>query len=875
MGFWNVATWLDRKASPQRPGVLVRAVLVGLAAALVGPSDAVGAQEALSGDTPSQAGQQEPAPGEAAFRVEPITLDIAANMVKGSRLSLGEFFMRAARRIMRRQDLEVLHINLALDLMGIAVQLDPDNPQIWRTLLNVASAADPDSALVQETEAAALERLSQLDPADEVIRLRRLLWMIEQQPNAESRLELFQQLLEPDSVAVIQDGVAARLALDMAQLLYRTGDTDGFAERLAQSIELDPSYPRATAMAAGYFGSTSDPITHAELLIAALIADPVAIGFGIELGELALEFGAYEGAMRMLSFARMNAQAGGADSNDLVTALSLAFWGMGQNDKALAAIETRIRRLDQFARENRSSEEDAADESSEQGPALAPIPPSIALVGSALHSISEDKNTYREFVQRSMGSIEFLLAQPAPDKDEATEQEIADRVALLSDAVIFTAWQGEDALAMFQVVKALEEYLQFSPEMLTTFDGWVEIIKGQEEAAIAIFESLEEKGDFALLGLSIAYERTDRKSQAAKLWFELARKTPGTVIGIWCRDKLEKALSTSIPASELAQELNLLIKQIPSAVDRIAMDRGRAYSIRIEPVEDMVGPFDPIRFRVSMTNRSGVPLAIGPEGPIRPTMGMRLTATRATSAGSEESPWIVIPIDNRFEIGPRDVYSFDVNIADFPYGDSIYANPDVGTSLSARMVTNYVSVGLTLAPGPFGEKASSRLMRIDGVTADAPWRRDAVESVMSLDSFKSIQQLALLLHVVALYGDDLDEEYTIFRDNLYRLFMVTYVELPAAVRAWLVSVCPTDAYYAMGDLYQGIVDLFYADKDPLVMSVILAKMTFQVGISGTRSPYFDIAEQAEDEDVASLGKRMRAMWLITEEEQAEEGVGNN
>ena len=800
------------------------------------------------------------------FQVGIITLDQLANLVEECRPLLSDFFLRASRRTMHRSELEVLHIGIAFDFASLAVSVAPDRQSAWRQLLAIASASDPDDPTIQAAEGEALRQISQLDPNDEVIRLRRLLWTVEQQETADARLELFAQLLEPDSVAVIGEQVAARLALDMAQLLYRTGDSDGFAERLAQAVELSPSYPRATAMAAGYFATPGDPLDHAELLIAALLADPVAVEFGIELGKLALTHGAYSAASRMLELSRSAIRATGSDSNALVVEEALSLWGMGKPDAAIDVIDFRMRVLDQTVRERQRADAPRMAPT-ELAAIAAPVPPSLALAGSVILSIGEDQTRYREFVKKAMAGFTLLLAENRDAPVEPTPASEAAQGALLLEAAAFAAWQAEDPASIEQLITAAQGYVELSEETLAQFEAWSAIAEGRNEAAIALLESLSNEDNLSKLALSIAYERTGRRTQAAKIWFELVRSAPGTIIGIWSRDKLESTLSTSIPPSSLARDLDFLIKQIPTTIDRIAMDRGRAYALRIEAVNPTIAPFERILYRLEIANRSGLPLSIGPDGPIRPTVALLASITKSTVLGRADYPWMVLEIDRQFAIEPRETYQLVIDLSEYSIADSSFANPDTGSTLGLRVVTNFVSAGSMLIPGPFGEKATARLLRLDGVTADSPWRRDALDSAMKLDGIKSIEDLLLLLQVATNIDDTASEERRKFRDMVFLLVRRIYVELPAVARAWIAALTPVSAPAAN---YDQIVEMFMADRDPLVMNAMLAKLTWSVGIAGSRAPYFDIVEESGVTEVMGLSERMRLLWFHVEEDQAKE-----
>ena len=109
--------------------------------------------------------------------------------------------------------------------------------------------------------------------------------------------------LDPANEKVIGTQVSARLALQLAQLLYRTGDTEGYLTNLSLAVELDPFFPDATSELAGYL-KTTDPEAQVELLIAALIANPLEAIFAAQIGAQALDAGDFSSAARMIGLAR-------------------------------------------------------------------------------------------------------------------------------------------------------------------------------------------------------------------------------------------------------------------------------------------------------------------------------------------------------------------------------------------------------------------------------------------------------------------------------------------------------------------------------------------------------------------------------------------
>ena len=805
--------------------------------------------------------------------VPPLTLQQEVGLSREVRPFLAQAFARAARRLFVRAEPELIHVSRAFDFATLAVEIDEGEVECWRLLLAVSGAANPDDPEVRAAEAEALKQISRMDPEDSVIRLRRLLWAIEQTDTVEARLTRFEHLLSPESIELIGTEVAARLALDMAQLLFRSGDTDGFARRLAQSLELDPSCPSATAMAAGYFAS-DDPVDESELLVAALVADPLETGFVAELGTLALENGAYKGAERMVNLARTTADASGQDSNTLGVRHALALWGLGRGAAALGILEDRMRNLDAAVRERMQAANPGLSPT-ELVQTHAAFPPTMALLKAAILSEEDDKKAYREFVGLALRDLALLLRGDASSTTEdlsavPTVQEAVDAELLLK-AAAFAAWQGEDAEVMARFVKAAQEQVELSPEALSRFEAWGVIAQGRTELAIAMLTQLEEEDELAALALSIAYERSGRSAEAAKIWFRLARASPGTIIGIWARNRLEGAIGASIPESEAAKEIDLVIQEVPSSVDRLLLERDRAYALRFEPVSAQIGPFEPIRYTLELANRSGLPLAIGPDGPILPTMAIIPTITIAGTTGSNRTDWVIIQIDRQLVIEPRGSLSMILNLNYYPVSEISVARAGVGLTLDARAITNFMSDGRMIGPDRFGEKVTARLLRLDGITPDAPYRRDALAAALVMKDVKGLNALVSLLQLaVRSGGKDADEASITFKNAIFNLYLDQYAQLPAAPRAWLAYTAPMRADVPG---YDRIVEAIQSDRSALVMNTLLAKLTWGGREGADANEYLVRLAESENSEVASAARELQDIWKIAlEEERATSGA---
>ena len=796
-------------------------------------------------------------------RVKPLTLQQEVTLSQGSRVHLSLALSRATRRLLARANPELIHVRLAFEFARLATELDKDSVASWRLLLAIAGASDPGDPVVQAAELESLIQISRLDPDDDVVRLRRLLLVIEQAQTVEERLARFEKLLEPDSIELIGRPVAARLALDMALLYSRTGDLEAFARRLAQSLDLDPSYPRATAMAAGYFGQ-GDPVAESELLVAALLADPTEVGFASQLGSLALAHGAYGGADRMLEIAQYITRDSGQPSDELTLQRALALWGSGRAKEALSVIASHMRDLDAIVRTQARKDNPSLDPS-DVIEFRATEPPRLSLIKAAILSEDADTQSYREYVAKVMKNLLKVIDEQVDSDADSELPANLEQATVLLEAAAFAAWQAEDPDMIESFVSAARERIDLTPEAVGRFEAWSAISRGRTELAMEILSYMEEDDELAALALSIAYVRTDQLSSAARIWLRLARESPGTVIGIWARNRLKESLGSSLSPSETAQKIDRHIAEIPVAFDRLLLQRDAAYSLRLTPVNATVGPFKPVLYNLEIANRSAIRLSIGNEGPLLPTAALMCSTTAAGGGGSSRDNLMVLSIDRRLAIEPRESMTIGIDLVSYPVGEITVARAGEGFSVDARAVTNFASDGQMVVPALFGEKATARLLRIDGVTPDKPFRRDTLALVDQMESVEALDGLLLLVQVALRTGGaDVGPEAVRFRERIFKIFMLQYAQLPSAARAWLAYAVP-DSSSVPG--YDEISRMILADQDQLVQSVLLAKLTWSARDGGTRNPILLQLMDSENPEVASMANDMMEVWDIAEVEE--------
>lgn len=770
--------------------------------------------------------------------IPPLTAERVANMEIPSEIenSLSDFFIRASNLTGiggSRHAMRLFHITLMDILSEFAVELDPNSIDAWQLRLETLSFMDPDAEGTDASTLKAFEEITRLDPDNEVIRLRRLLYLIGQKQTQEERVRLYEVFLDPANEKVIGKKVSARLALELAQLLYRTGDSKGYLKNLALAVELDPYFPDATSELAGYL-DTTDPEAQVELLITALIANPLEATFAAQIGAQALDAGDFSNAARMIKLARSSLQSRGMDLSEFALLQAQSLWGAGRLEEAKRVLsQLSLWEKKTMQREAKSADPLLTDTELQQ--LEAPLNASMALLQSVMLMESGDKQKHRAFVDETLVALVLSLDSNAIDPTDP--QQVSARSQELVEMIGFAAWQGEDVAIMESLIDELSQYVVLTDAMKSIYEGWMEYASGRYMAALTSFEKIaeEDQDTLTLLGMSLANERLGNKKDAARLWLKIVGKSPGDLIGIWARNQLEATLNTTIPRTEQANRISALISAIPDAVDRVLLNKERTYYMGVEPVVDPVGPFEALRYRLTLRNKSGIPLSTGPNGYLSGQVAVLPTYTVSGMQGDIPNENLVESINRQFSIEPSEVLEFEFNISNSQIGQSLSSEVLKGANVGLRVITNFEYNPQASKPvaGLFSNVATSELLRVDGVPNGKPWRRDALASAQRFDGFQSLKDLALLLFAASdsstQEGAD-SAEMEAFREAVLDLYTQVYAEAPEMVRAWLASVMP--GALEASPKFATINTLVVLDDAPLVVAVTLVKKIW--GISEER-----------------------------------------
>lgn len=747
------------------------------------------------------------------IEVGEVDLELWTSQRLGSTLSAVAGDLTGGRTILPQQ------LVLALGIAEVATEVAPESAEAWRRLLDVATVLRDE---VPEADAAArraVEALVRLDPDDAVMRLRLVLDRVDQRPTAEGRVEALETLLEPTNIERLGSVAASRIAFDLGVLEMRIGDLDAAATRIVQAVNLDPSYPQAAEMLAGLLRTAStSSLEEAELLAIALTASPLDGVIARRLGQLVLAEGAYRTAADILDLALILTSSDAPFLDELTGDRALALWADGRGAEALELLDRahRVRQL--VIRRQAAASGKLPDEVQEM---VIPPTPSLALIEAAIKGrIGSDSE--RDAAVRSLFaayrfdmSRNARLAELIEEDESLTEEQKQDRIAAIQkrilELIVDQAWarawfgwtppvvEGEAApLSLTDLVDRAAAGGAIDESQRLVIEGWWAIHQDDFDRARTLLAPSAESSPYAAAGLALLDEIMGERQDAARGYLRTFREVPGRLVGLWCRSRLESLLGVSVPPPDQAMAMATLVSEtLPDAVGRALRDpKHGVLSVQVEPVSLRTAAFEPLLVDVTITNVSGLDLAIGPDGPILPTLALIADAFDIPvdpgllePAYRRQTPVpLVLPIDRRFRLDSQDSLTTRVDLTATRLGRLLDLQSYLSGTIRLRGVANYSAAPQGgIDAGLFGREGRSPVFRVDGLQPpNAARLASMIERIRDPRTVEAAKDAAALLGITMVGPSLLSGDAS----QIQAAAIDATIAMSPVARAWVMTVVP-------------------------------------------------------------------------------------
>ncbi len=715
----------------------------------------------------------------------------------GATQRFGQLLLREAYTTVTPTDLAPAELEAAIFFAKKSALLAPDDPIRWRTLLGLCGFAGDIMPEAVDAGQIALERLSKLEPGDQVIRLRRLLQEIGRFQKAEEQVEVFKRYLTPEAIKVIGLPIASRLSFDLALLELRMGDVEAFGRDLAQALALSPAFPAAAETAAGFVNEKlDDPIGEAELLVTAIMANPLEERMWGRLGALLLQEGAYGSAARVYQLAELAARSkklNDAIIDVIVTDQALALWGSGRAQDAVAVLQRHIalcaeRQATQFQSYNPTLSRAECE--------AVPFatPPLVAVVEAAIQ-VSSKQPRAADAITRMIKAANDQAATDDPpppparlgdvENVEARRRQAEVAAAGLLDTAMTAALMRVEAPLVQGLVETAEKKAPLSDDAKLRFSAWLKLMAGDGAGALAMFEQSTSTSPAARLMRAQSLAATGNLKDAARSFLAVATSERGNLIGMLAAHELKQLLGAEIPPTQFAAGLDGIVASIPPIFEQYLAGTTHALSFQVIPEKRTVEAFDPVRYRLIVTNRSELTMAVAIGGPIKQNVLLQPRLNSSANAGVERLLPQILPFDRAIELAPGESMEMIWDMAITEVGFRLNQDPIAGTTLSIRGALNYIAEAGAFNAGTLGVNPTVENVEVFGVRVDEKWINSAITRVAAPASDEDLRTLVLLQY--AAKKKMLSDEQA---PRAWKAITDGFAKLPTHGQAWVLLVGP-------------------------------------------------------------------------------------
>lgn len=663
---------------------------------------------------------------------------------------IADEFVRIARMATMTEPLGTTAINAAISLVEEATLLAPDNPAIWRVLHELAQMSDRPTLSVH-----AIENLLRVSPNQPAVQLARLRDVIRSAQTVDQRIALYEQLLSQNQPDKLDPRVAARLALDAAHLQRQLGDIPQFARWLAEAVALDPSYPDAITLAAGFFGDdTADIYQRAELLASAMLSNLRDLTTQVTLAEFLMAFGDYQDASELYEII-LGDGASDPDiiSDSLLADIVLSQWAVGDSVAAMDTLMSRQIAVDKTFRLQTQKQQPRLTPL-ELARIHAPLIPKLAAVRAAIYAEQDDSLEADMALEAATGSMITL----SRIYESQGEHAIIRVVELYVQAAWIMLWLGDDYESAQTLIEQAETGATIDAAEKQRLDGWIALRKGDLATAKSTLAPLFNDAG-AKAGMALVYLAEGNKRDAALEFLSIAKDQGGTLLGVWANRKLQSIVGMTFNIRPEVDDLQRLMTGVLQSMNTYIKDPRPPVGIRVFPRSRTFTPYQPILLDVEITNNTTVPLTIASNGPIQPLI---LIEAKVEIPGVKKSanPPVIISIDRELSIRPRGSTVVTVDLRNHWVGGILNTYPLRGASILLKATVNFTarevitrtgSIVLVYEPGRFGWRTTIDILRVDGVRLNDTWLKSAIEDASDITDVKKLVSLVLLTWVI---GDD-------------------------------------------------------------------------------------------------------------------------
>jgi len=743
---------------------------------------------------------------------------------------------------------------LAADLLSLALDLDPDNADLARSMSEAAWSAGDNASLIEATRA-----VVRADPSDTVAQLRLISATINRAQTVGARLELYERFTGERAAGVIPASVRSRLLLDASLLHREAGDEARHELLLRRSARLDPTHKEAQALLAQSISARSvSASTMLRLQLRMLESDPIDPHIHIAIARLCAEQGATDSAWRFLNNAAdiyaIDRGRPPALLQEQLLALGWQYDGpksiLEQLNPALeddrATLRARI--------EARIELDEPIDDLGK--PEDIRYKPGIDRIRLLAAYVLDD----RETVDSVLKDLQLGVRDVFESVVERMGKRGANRGYLLGiylqEVITFQTMRAITGVDPEVIERDIERIIEQAPSLeqfFRPFEPFSLFVNGEYERARELASTkLAPSGARDLL-IALSSDRLGETERAVEEYIGLTRDYALEAVGAFARSRLDQILEGEDITTEQGREMTRLTAAVPGWMDRMIDSPQYTMRLVIKPQSGVFECHEPSRVVIELQNLTPAPIALGPEHPIDSDM-LIVPGFRGKSGDLRGAPRPkVVDLARRLRLEPLETMRVELDPDSVQTRWLLRNNCASNHTQRWRVLQGFKPVSSSggIINSPFGLVTETQLIerRMTG-GSNAPIERiiEAVENASGGAAFERavVSATARMLDpgraasLVGAVAQDL-------RDALW----ARYERADDATRAWMLAVLPSAAAAPLMEGFDRRVlelhtgeALSSGDPDPAALAMALLTRATEAG-----SPALEVARTHPDERV--------------------------
>ncbi len=675
--------------------------------------------------------------------------------------ALAERLAGAAQETLRGRDAGEPSWRASAALLRAAGRLAPAEPRFARLLAEAVARLGDDRATID-----ALTAYRKLVPTDQSAQVEQIDLFLRVMETADAKVNYLRAVSASEQVPA---PVRAHAAFRLAQVLAERSQMQPSDEALADALKLDPLNLDALAMSYARLPADAPPQTRVAALLALLRSNPAQAQIAAVLARELAGVGLVKPSLQWYGTAfGIYQRTGSAPSQqELIHYAAQAYIG-GETKGA----EMLLSSLLQVQPDNieawllrlivtRAGGDKEAIELVRKQAATA--------ITNRLADIRRAAGEEGATTQPLDAPAEPRWPDPAAALERVKRADATDEPGLLAefaDAALWAAWfklyfeeKPDEAQPWIDALRGL---LVEESQTIARLEGWAFLLGDKPDEARVKLSAAAESDPLAAMGmLRVSPSEGEHQAGAEAAAQQLLAKHGNGLTGATIAEALSfRGIKPS--AGEAAAPVTAELAKFPGDYTRILDAPGAFYALRVEPVKISHQFGETILLRVTLQNNSEFDLTVGPDGIIRSDLWID---AQLRGIGNQSFPGVAFDrLGGPIVLPAKKSMSQVIRASQGELSAYLATNPTASFQIAFTAMTNPISAGGNVQPGPAGQRiTSARLVERRGTPNNAAAiGQRALDALSNAQAGEKVRQLELVATITQLLSaqEDLDEPTT-------------------------------------------------------------------------------------------------------------------